>query len=97
MMMSFELTIFVLILIPIAGFVIGRIGKSLKRKSHREQKQLGYLMSLFEESLSGLRIIKAFNAERYQKGKFLRENRELESLATKAVRRWRVSSPLINF
>lgn len=97
MMMSFELTIFVLILIPIAGFVIGRIGKSLKRKSHREQKQLGYLMSLFEESLSGLRIIKAFNAERYQKGKFLRENRELESLATKAVRRWQVSSPLIEF
>lgn len=97
MTMSIELTLFVLILLPIAGFAIGRIGKSLKRKSHKEQVQLGYLMSLFEESLSGLRIIKAFNAERYQKGKFLRENRELESLATKAVRRLQVSSPLIEF
>jgi len=97
MWMSIDLTLFVLILLPVAGFVIGRIGKSLKRKSHREQVQLGYLMSLFEESLSGLRIIKAFNAERYQKAKFLRENRQLESLATKAVRRWQVSSPLIEF
>lgn len=97
MVISVELTLFVIILLPVAGFVIGRIGKSLKRKSKREQDQLGFLMSLFEESLSGLRIIKAFNAERQQKGKFLRENRHLESLATKALRRWQVSSPLIEF
>jgi len=94
---SVELTIFVLLLLPVAGFVIGRIGKSLKRKSLREQSQLGFLMSLFEESLSGLRIIKAFNAERYQKAKFLRENRSLEQLATAAQRRWNMASPLIEF
>lgn len=94
---SAELTLFVLLMLPVAGFVIGRIGKSLKRKSQREQGQLGYLMSLFEESLSGLRIIKAFNAERYQKAKFLRENKQLEHLATSALRRWNVSSPLIEF
>lgn len=94
---SLELTVFVLLLLPVAGFLIGRIGKSLKRKSQKEQGQLGYLMSLFEESLSGLRIIKAFNAERYQKGKFLRENRYLEALATSAHRRWNVASPLIEF
>lgn len=97
MVISVELTLFVIILLPVAGFVIGRIGKSLKRKSKREQDQLGFLMSLFEESLSGLRIIKAFNAERQQKGKFLRENKHLELLATKALRRWQVSSPLIEF
>lgn len=94
---SLELTLFVLLLLPVAGYLIGRIGKSLKRKSQREQVQVGYLMSLFEESLSGLRIIKAFNAERYQKGKFLRENRHLEHLSTSAHRRWNVASPLIEF
>jgi ABC-type multidrug transport system fused ATPase/permease subunit len=87
----------VLLLLPVAGFMIGRIGKSLKRKSQKEQSQLGYLMSLFEESLSGVRIIKAFNAERYQKGKFLRENKHLEHLSTSAHRRWNVASPLIEF
>ena len=94
---SLELTVFVLLLLPVAGYMIGRIGKSLKRKSQKEQGQLGYLMSLFEESLSGLRIIKAFNAERYQKGKFLRENKFLEQLSTSAHRRWNVASPLIEF
>lgn len=94
---SLELTVFVLLLLPVAGFMIGRIGKSLKRKSQKEQSQLGYLMSLFEESLSGVRIIKAFNAERYQKGKFLRENKHLEHLSTSAHRRWNVASPLIEF
>ncbi len=97
LLISVELTVFVFILLPIAGFVIGRIGKSLRRKSKKEQNQLGYLMSLFEESLSGLRIIKAFNAERYQKAKFLRENKSLEYFATSALRRWQLSSPLIEF
>jgi len=97
MVISVELTLFVIVLLPIAGIVIGRIGKSLKRKSKKEQNQLGFLMSLFEESLSGLRIIKAFNAERHQKGKFLRENKFLERLATSALRRWQISSPLIEF
>ncbi len=97
LLISVELTLFVFVLLPVAAFVIGRIGKSLRRKSKREQNQLGLLMSLFEESLSGLRIIKAFNAERYQKAKFLRENKSLESYATSALRRWQLSSPLIEF
>ncbi len=91
------LTIFVMILLPVAGLIIGRIGKSLRRKSKKEQNQLGYLMSLFEESLSGLRIIKAFNAERYQKAKFIRENKSLEYFAISALRRLQLSSPLIEF
>lgn len=97
LVISVELTVFVLILLPIAGFVIGRIGKSLRRKSKREQDQLGLLMSFFEESLSGLRIIKAFNGERYQKTKFMRENKVLERHATSALHRWQLSTPLIEF
>ncbi len=91
------LTIFVLVLLPITGFVIGGIGKSLKRKSKKAQDKLGILMSIIEESLSGLRIIKAFNAERYQKVKFMRENRSHAKLLTSVLNRRELSSPLSEF
>lgn len=60
---SAKLTLFVFIFIPLAGMVISRIGKSLKRKSDRVQKEQGEFLSIVEETLSGLRVIKAFNAE----------------------------------
>ncbi len=60
---SVKLTLFVFIFIPIAGFVISRIGKSLKRKSDRVQAEQGAFLSIVEETLGGLRVIKAFNAE----------------------------------
>ena len=60
---SWQLTVFVLVLLPIAGVVMGRVGKRLKRKSLEGQEQMGLIMSFIEETLSGLRIIKAFNAE----------------------------------
>lgn len=69
-LLSFQLTIFVIILLPITALIIGVIGKSLKRKSKKSQDQLGLLLSIIEETLGGLRIIKAFNAERYQKESF---------------------------
>ena len=59
---SWQLTVFVLVLLPIAGVVMGRVGKRLKRKSLEGQEQMGLIMSFIEETLSGLRIIKAFNA-----------------------------------
>lgn len=62
-LISVKLTIFVFIFIPIAGMIISRIGKSLKRKSDRVQKEQGEFLSIVEETLSGLRVIKAFNAE----------------------------------
>jgi ATP-binding cassette, subfamily B, bacterial MsbA len=74
--------------------VIGRIGKTLKRKSGKAQEQLGLLLSIIEESLTGLRIIKAFNAERYQKGKFSRENKAHAQLLTSVLNRRELSSPL---
>ncbi|MFB6344027.1 ABC transporter ATP-binding protein [Saccharicrinis sp. FJH62] len=71
--MSWRLTIFVFVLLPISGTIIGRIGKTLKRTSNKGQIQLGIILSNIEESLSGLRIIKAFNAEHKSKRNF-REN-----------------------
>ena len=62
-LISVELTIFVFVFIPIAGAIISRIGKSLKRKSDRVQKEQGEFLSIVEETLGGLRVIKAFNAE----------------------------------
>lgn len=60
---SAKLTVFVFVFIPIAGMIISRIGKSLKRKSDRVQKEQGEFLSIVEETLGGLRVIKAFNAE----------------------------------
>lgn len=60
---SAKLTLFVFIFIPIAGMLISRIGKSLKRKSDRVQKEQGEFLSIVEETLGGLRVIKAFNSE----------------------------------
>lgn len=94
LLLSPQLTLFVLILLPVMGLVIGRIGKTLKRKSGKAQDQLGLLLSIIEESLSGLRIIKAFNAERYQKAKFSRENRAHSQLLTSVLNRRELSSPL---
>ncbi len=66
---SWQLTVFVFILLPIAGFIMGRVGKTLKRSSLNAQNQWGDLMSQVEETLGGLRVIKAFNAEgRYAVG-----------------------------
>ncbi len=60
---SVKLTVFVFVFIPIAGFIISRIGKSLKKKSDRVQREQGEFLSIVEETLGGLRVIKAFNAE----------------------------------
>src|SRR5690606_36314961 len=60
---STKLTLFVFIFIPIAGMIISRIGKSLKKKSDRVQREQGEFLSIVDETLGGLRVIKAFNAE----------------------------------
>ena len=62
LIISWQLTAFVFILLPVAGYVMGQVGKKLKKKSLLGQSQWGALMSQIEETLSGLRIIKAFNA-----------------------------------
>lgn len=64
LILSWQLTLFVLVVLPLAGLVMGRIGRSLKKSSKVAQQQSGQLLSQIEETLGGLRVIKAFNAEK---------------------------------
>ncbi len=72
--MSWSLTLFVFVMFPIAGFIIGRIGRSLKHESRIGQNKMGDILSLIEEDLSGLRVIKSFNAEESATKRFEAEN-----------------------
>ncbi|MBX2927309.1 MAG: ABC transporter ATP-binding protein [Saprospiraceae bacterium] len=92
-----QLTLFVFVLMFFTGFVIGGIGRRLKRSSLDVQERLGTLVSLIEEALSGLRIIKGFNAEGYQRDKFGRENDGYRHTLTRLLWRRDLSSPLSEF
>ena len=95
--MSSELTLFVLVLLPIAGLLIGRIGKSLKKKSSLAQIKVGELLSNLDESLGGLRIIHAFTAEEKSKERFGKINEGLYRMLNKIGRRRDLASPLSEF
>ena len=94
---STRLTIFVLIVLPLTGFIVGQIGKSLKRKSKLAQDKLGFLLSLIEETLGGLRIIKAFNAEHKVDSKFREENNLYTRIMTRMWRRRDLAAPISEF
>jgi subfamily B ATP-binding cassette protein MsbA len=91
------ITLFVLVLLLFTGLVIGRIGKFLKRQSQQVQEKLGLLVSLMEEGISGLRIIKGFNAESFQSARFGKENNIYQRLLVRLLRRRDLSSPLSEF
>jgi len=95
--MSYQLTLFVLILLPISGLIIGRIGKSLKSTSLKGQKRMGVLISIMDETLSGMRIIKAFNAEKKVQRRFHSINSFYTRLMIKMFRRRFLASPLSEF
>ncbi len=92
--MSWQLSLFVMILFPLAGSVIGRIGKSLKRRSMKGQNKMGEMLSTIEETLSGLRIIKAFTAEERVYGRFQKENEDYRKIMSKLLRRRYLAHPL---
>ena len=94
---SWQLTLFVFILLPIAGFIMGRVGKYLKRVSLEQQNQLGTIMSNIEETISGLRIIKAFNAEDKVKNRFASENEKYRNLSRRMSRRYELAHPMSEF
>ncbi len=96
-LMSWKLTVLAFILLPITGIFIGRIGKSLKRTSTKEKEKTGLLLSILDETLGGLRIIKAFNAENSIKQKFIKENNAYTRLMVRAYRKIDLSSPLSEF
>ena len=92
-----SLTIFVLVLLPVSGFIIGRIGKSLKRTSDKGQYRMGQLLSMIEETISGLRIIKAFNAIGFAGKRFRKSNHEYNRLMIRLYRKRDLASPLSEF
>lgn len=96
-LMSPQLTVFVLVLLPVAGFLISLISKSLRRTSVKMQSQLGVLISTIEETLSSLRIIKGFNAETSSNQKFQSINERYKVLQLRALRKKDLSSPLSEF
>lgn len=97
LIMSWQLTLFVFILLPIMGVLIGRVGKNLKRHSWEGQTKMGELLALMEETLSGLRIIKAFNAENKMKQKFSVENEEYRRIQNRLMRRRSLAHPMSEF
>ncbi len=92
-----QLTLFVLVLLPIAGGMIGRIGKSLRKTSFKGQRKMGTLLSIIEETLGGLRVIKAFNAESRMRKRFESINSFYSHLMIKMWRRRDLASPLSEF
>lgn len=97
LVISWQLTVFVFVLLPIAGAVMGNVGKKLKRKSLENQTQWGVLMSNIEETLGGLRIIKAFNAEAKVRRRFEAENQRFYMLSNKVARRQSLAHPMSEF
>ena len=92
--LSPQLTLFLILFLPVAGLVIGRIGRSLKRQSTQAQEKLGAILSTIEETLGGIRVIKAFNAEKRQYRKFDVQNEELLDIKNKVNRRRDLASPV---
>ena len=92
-----KLTFAVIILLPLTGMVIAKVGKSLRKTSLKSQQKLGGLMSLVEESISGLRVIKGFNAIDTINKKFNEVNRLYTSLMIKLYRKWDLAGPLSEF
>lgn len=94
---SVKLTLFVFIFIPISGYIISKIGKSLKAKSERSQAEGGFLISIVEESLSGLKVVKSYNTETLFKKKFDDSATRLQRLANSIGRKNNLASPFSEF
>jgi subfamily B ATP-binding cassette protein MsbA len=94
---SWKLTLFVFVFIPISGFIISKIGKSLKGKSIRAQEENGLLISIVEETLSGQKVVKSYNAEDYFTKKFNDSVNRLYKLANSIGKKNNLASPMSEF
>ncbi|WP_423128170.1 ABC transporter ATP-binding protein [Gaoshiqia sp. Z1-71] len=94
---SWSLTIFVFIMLPVTGFLIGRVGKSLKRQSRKGQNKQGEILSIIDEDISGLRVIKAFTAEKKAIERFDRENENYRLIMNKLMSRYFLAHPMSEF
>jgi ATP-binding cassette, subfamily B, bacterial MsbA len=95
--MSPVLSLFILVLLPLTGFIIGRVSRSLKAQSNAAQEHMSVLMSILDETLTGLRVIKAFTAEKIMVERFFSENTQLNHIRNKMNFRRDLASPLSEF
>lgn len=96
-LVSWKLTLFVFILLPVAGFIMGRVGKALKRDSLEVQTQWGQVMSMIEETLGGLRVIKAFASEGYMGQRFAKAHNKFRRAVMGLFRRQQLAHPMSEF
>ncbi len=97
LVLSWKLTLFVFILLPIAGWVMGTVGKKLKAKSLAAQEMLGTILSTTEETIGGLRVVKAFNAEKQMEKMFDEETEAYRRLSNSIQRRYSLAHPMSEF
>jgi len=97
LVISAKLTIFVFVFLPISGFIISLIGKQLKRKSHQAQEENGHFLSIIEETLSSLKIVKGFNAEAQFEAKFKESTNRLNNILNSLINRQNLASPASEF
>lgn len=97
LVMSAQLTLFVFIFLPIAGFIISLIGKQLKRKSNLAQEENGHFLSIVEETLSSLKIVKGFNAEGKFYNRFQQSTNRLKEILNSLINRQNLASPTSEF
>ena len=96
-LVSWQLTIFALLLLPVAALLIGRIGRSLKRASSRGQEQNAEILTQIDETLGGLRVVKAFNAENKLTARFVRLINDTRSTFNRINRRYYLAHPVSEF
>lgn len=94
---SVKLTLFVFIFIPVSGYIISLVGKSLKRQSDKAQQEQGFFLSIIDETLGGLKVIKGFTSEDYFNSKFQASTERFNHLSNRILNRQNLSSPLSEF
>jgi subfamily B ATP-binding cassette protein MsbA len=90
-----KMVLFAVVVMPVALFIVSRVGKSLKRNSTKGQDKLGYLFSVLEEAVSGIKVVKSFNMEEEMSGMFEHENHEYTRRMIRVAKRKELGSPLI--
>jgi subfamily B ATP-binding cassette protein MsbA len=95
--MSFQLTLFSLILLPVSGIIISEITRRLKKKAKESQESLGNIVTILDETISGMRVINAFNAQKYITGSFKKEVDSYAKINVSMARKNELGSPLSQF
>lgn len=97
LIINLKLTLFVLLMVGIIGLIVNKIGKTLKRQSKDSQEKLSTIVSMIDETISGIRVINAFNTSKFLSNKFNQSNEQYNNLMVKNLRRRDLSSPLSEF